>query len=185
VRRQRRVGDGRGLRLLNSGGAGLPRIPEAHGAHTEETSLNPTPMTRIALALASLLLSQTLLAQSPPAAGCERTRAEVRSECVEFLKTHRWDEEAGDDVSRSGAKKTAPAKLPEGVRARADIRAERDRFMRSNRWNEVTGQWEPVAGAGRDLSKLSRADVRKETQAFVRSYQWDEVTEAYVARKPR
>jgi hypothetical protein len=29
-------------------------------------------------------------------ASCPRTRAEVRNECAAFMKTHRWNEQAGD-----------------------------------------------------------------------------------------
>jgi len=111
---------------------------------------------------------------------CPRTRAEVRAECIEFMKTHQWSEEAGDWVLKAGGK--AAAKLPEGVTPRAKIRAERDAFLRANKWNEASATWEPLGAKTRDVSKLSRADVKKETDAFMRTHQWDETAGSYVLK---
>jgi hypothetical protein len=113
-------------------------------------------------------------AQASDAAMCPKTRAEVRAECVAFLKTHRWDEQVGDYVLKSGVKP------PEGVATREEVRAERDKFFRANRWDETKGLWVPVKGEPRDTSKMSRAEVQKETAAFVRTHHWDEIAGAYV-----
>lgn len=144
-----------------------------------------------ALTTLALIASSQVQAQAPPAAAtdasCPRTRAEVRAECVEFLRTHRWDEGAGGYVPLAGSKGQATVAPPEGVKTRAEVRAERDAFLRSHRWIEASSTWEPVDGAPRKLSTLSRAQLRKEMRAFVRSYTWDEATQSYVPRqaKPR
>jgi hypothetical protein len=111
---------------------------------------------------------------------CPRTRAEVRAECIAFMKTHQWSEEAGDWVLKAGGK--AAAKLPEGVTPREKIRAERDAFLRTNKWNEATATWDPLGAKPREVSKLSRAEVQKETAAFMRTHQWDETAGSYVLK---
>ena len=121
-------------------------------------------------------------AQAPAAAGaelCPRTRAEVRDECITFMKAHKWDEASGNWVA---AGKPA-AKLPEGVTPREKIRAERDAFLKANKWNEAKNMWEPVAGTPRDIATISRADMKKETAAFMRTHRWDEGKGAYVPSK--
>ncbi|MBL8343460.1 MAG: hypothetical protein JNL30_18470 [Rubrivivax sp.] len=126
------------------------------------------------LAGAGVLAAGAAFAQASADPTCPRTRAEVRSECIAFLKTHAWDEQVGNYVLKSGAKP------PEGVFTREEIRAERDKFMRVNRWDESKGAWVPLKGAPRDISKLSRAEVQKETAAFMRTHRFDELTGTYV-----
>lgn len=138
----------------------------------------------VVVALAGM--SGVAQAQSPATAAaasskeCARSRAEVRNECIAFLKTHEWSEQAGDWVQKTTGKPAA--KLPEGVTSRAKIRAERDAFLRANKWNEGAGQWEPVGPTPREVSKLSRAEVQKETAAFMKTHVWDEALEDYVPR---
>lgn len=141
-----------------------------------------TPSVRLTLATLALCACAQVQAQGQPpeVVSCERTRAEVRNECVAFLRAYRWDESKGDYVPRFANKGKAGAQPPEGVKSRAEVRAERDNFMKANRWNDIKGQWEPIAGAPRDVSTMSRAEVRKETQAFMRSHRWDESTQTYV-----
>ena len=129
-----------------------------------------------ALVAAGVAHAQTAAADQT----CPRTRAEVRSECVAFMKTHQWSEEAGDWVLKAGGK--AAAKLPEGVTPREKIRSERDAFLRANKWNEMSGQWEPLGAKPREVSQLSRAEVQKETAAFMRTHLWDEGAGAYVLK---
>ncbi|MBI5716895.1 MAG: hypothetical protein HZC37_04315 [Burkholderiales bacterium] len=131
-----------------------------------------------ALAMAVVGVAQSQAAGAD--VSCPRTRAEVRDECVAFMKTHRWDEAAGDWLLKSGAKSSA--KLPEGVTPREKVKAERDAFLRANKWNEAGAQWEPLGAKTRDLSQLSRVEVQKETAAFMRTHQWDEGTAAYVLK---
>lgn len=133
-----------------------------------------------AVAVTGLVQAQAQATAAAEDLSCPRTRAEVRSECVSFMKAHRWDEQAGDWVLKSGAKSTA--KLPEGVTPREKVRAERDAFLRANKWNEATAQWDPLGATPRDVSKLSRAEVQKETAAFMRTHQWDEGTATYMLK---
>lgn len=132
----------------------------------------------IGAALAAAGAAQAQTAAADPT--CPRTRAEVRNECIAFMKTHQWSEEAGDWVLKAGGK--AAAKLPEGVTPRDKIRAERDAFLRANKWNEASATWEPLGAKPREVSKLSRAEVQKETQAFMRTHQWDETAGSYVLK---
>lgn len=144
-------------------------------------------LTCLAFAVLGIVASAQAPAQTPAAADttCPRTRAEVRAECVEFMRTHQWDEANSNYVLKPGMKGPARATPPEGVKTRAEIRAERDSFLRANRWNEASSLWEPIAGKPRDLSTLSRADVQKETKAFMRTHHWDEAQGAYVENKPK
>ena len=143
-------------------------------------------LTHLTFAALGLLAGAQALAQTPAAADatCPRTRAEVRAECVEFLRTHQWSEANSEYVLKPGVKGTVKTP-PEGVKTRAEIRAERDKFMRAHRWNEASSQWEPIGGTPRDLSKLTRAEVAKETRAFMRTHHWDEGAEAYVENTPK
>lgn len=123
------------------------------------------------------------VAQAQPAQAdltCPRTRAEVRAECIEFMKTHVWSEPDGDWVLKGGGRRVAP--LPEGVTPRETIRAERDAFLRANRWNEASGQWEPLAGTPPVESQYSRAEMKQQTEAFMSTHRWDEAAGAYVMR---
>ena len=145
------------------------------------------PFLSVRLSFAALALCAGAQVQAqgqpPEVMACERTRAEVRNECVEFMRTHSWDEVTGDYVPRLASKGKAAVQPPEGVKKRAEVRAERDSFMKANRWNDAKGQWEPVAGVPRDISKLSRDEVKKETHAFMRTHRWDEASQSYVDRK--
>jgi hypothetical protein len=144
----------------------------------------PLLSLRLSVALLALCAGAQVQAQGQPpeVVSCERTRAEVRNECVEFMRTYRWDEAKGDYVPRIANKGKPGAQPPEGVKSRAEVRAERDKFIKANRWNDTKAQWEPIAGAPRDIATMSREEVRKETQAFMRSHRWDEATQAYVDR---
>lgn len=138
----------------------------------------------VACAAASLLGGPSAQAQAPAAAPaasapgqCARTRAEVREECIAYLKLHRWDEASNNWVLKEGEKP------PAGITTRAQIRAERLKYLSTHRWNGALSQWEPIAGTPRDFSKLSRAQVREETRAFMRSHVWDEGSGGYVERR--
>lgn len=143
--------------------------------------LSPVRLSFAALALCAGAAVQAQ-GQPPEVTACERTRAEVRNECVEFMRTHRWDEETGDYAPRFPGKGKAGATPPEGVMSRAEVRAARDSFLKANRWNDAKSQWEPLGGTPRDISTMSRDQVRKETQAFMRTHRWDEASQAYVDR---
>ena len=127
----------------------------------------------IVLAGCGLLGSTMAQAQAGGDLSCPKTREEVRQECIDFLKTHRWSELEGNYVLKSGAK------LPEGVKTREEVRAERDKFLSTHRWNAISARWVPLS-APREISKLSRAEVRAETQAFMKTHRWDEASSSYV-----
>lgn len=137
-------------------------------------------MIAAAAGMANVAQAQTPAVAAAASEQCLRTRAEVRDECIAFVKTHQWDEQAGDWVSKAGRKPAA--KVPEGVTPREKIRAERDAFLRANKWNELNGQWEPLGAKPRDVSKLSRAEVQKETTAFMRTHTWDEALSGYTLK---
>lgn len=125
----------------------------------------------------------TVSAQSPEELACAKTRAEVRNECVQFMKTHTWNDGLGAYVLKQGAP------VPEGVKTLAQIVAERNAFLASNRWNDVKSAWEPITGKPRDVAsepldcKMTRADVQKDCVAFMKTHRWDEATGTYVAVK--
>lgn len=124
----------------------------------------------------------TVPAQAQAAADaqqCTRTRAEVRDECIAFLKLHDWDEASSNWVLKGSAP------VPEGVATRAQIRAERDKYLSTNRWNGALSRWEPISGPPRNVSKRSRAEVRDETRAFMRTHVWDEGSGTYIERKAK
>jgi hypothetical protein len=141
-----------------------------------------TPAWSIAAAaIGGLWLVGISLAQGQQQNGeppvCQKTRAEVRAECTEFLRKHRWDEISNNWILKSGERP------PEGVAPREQIRAERDSFLKGNRWNEIENRWDPVGSAPRDLARRSRSEVRKETAAFMRTHRWDDESGRYIERR--
>jgi hypothetical protein len=104
------------------------------------------------------------------------TRAQVRMERAEFVKSHRWDEATGNWVLKPGFD------APMGMKTRAQVMAERDEILRNNQWDESTGTWVPLKGKPREMSTLSREQVRKETAEFVRTHRWDEETETWMIK---
>lgn len=104
------------------------------------------------------------------------TRAQVKAERDEFLKTHEWFD---DQWQLKGADK---AKKPAGGPTRAQVKAERDAFLSKNRWDTVNEVWAPIQGAPRDVSKLSRDEVKREAAEFHRTHEWDEANVRYKLR---
>jgi hypothetical protein len=119
-------------------------------------------------ATSALVSAQTTTDAASP------TRARVKMDRDDFLKSHRWDAGMGDWVLKPGFE------APVGVKSRAEVHAERDQFLKVNRWNADNETWISVKGAERNLSTMSHDDVRKETQAFVRTHQWDELADKWV-----
>lgn len=103
------------------------------------------------------------------------TRAQVKMERDEFIKSHRWDETSETWVLKQGVEPPAPMK------GRAEVLKEREEFLKNNRFDPASGTWAPLPQP-RVLSQLSREQVRKETKAFLRTHEWDENAEAWVAR---
>lgn len=137
------------------------------------------------LSLMAVLLAASMGLASAPVqaqaakAGSSLTRAQVKMERDEFLKSHRWDEYSENWVLKSGVEP------PTGVKTRAEVKAERDVFLRNNRWDEATSAWVPLKDAPRDISTLTRAQVRAETRAFMRTHRWDESSDTWVEKPQR
>lgn len=107
------------------------------------------------------------------------TRTQIKMDTVEFLRTHRWDDEASVWVTKAGVD------APVGVKPRAEVKAERDAFLSANRWDDKTDSWIPLNGKPRDLSTMTRAQVAAETRQFLATHTYDEEKSAYVQRMPR
>ncbi len=141
-----------------------------------------TGATLAALTLtASLALPAYAQKTTPPASaqvntetGSPVTRAPMKMDTKEFLRTHRWDE--ATDTWMMNANTMPPA----GVMSRAEVRAQRDTFLANNRWNNVASQYEPVGPKPRDMSKLTRAQVKAETIQFMRTHSYNEETSAWI-----
>jgi hypothetical protein len=107
------------------------------------------------------------------------TRAQVKMEREDFIKSHKWDPESENWVLKPEYEPPGPMK------GRAEVRNERDAFLKNNRWDITTETWVPLAQP-RVVSQLTRDQVRKETREFLRTHEWDTVTEAWIMkRKPR
>jgi hypothetical protein len=121
--------------------------------------------------------------QTPEELACAKTRAEVRADCIQFLKTHRWDDGTGNYVLK------ADVRPPEGVKSREEVRMERNKFLAANRWNDAKSMWEPIPGKPRDVAAeplscdMTRAEVRNDCKAFLKTHRFDEGTGTYVLIK--
>jgi hypothetical protein len=134
----------------------------------------------------ALMLSATILAlaghyaqaqQTPSAATpSATTRAQVKMERDEFIKSHQWD-----PVHETWILKPE-FEPPAAMKGRAQVRKERDEFLKNNRWDAAANSWIPLVKP-REISQLSREQVRKETQQFLRTHEWDTAAEAWVLRQ--
>jgi hypothetical protein len=127
--------------------------------------------------LGSSMFAPVQAQNAPSTAAAPQTRAQVKMERDEFLKTHRWDLAIEGWVLKSGVEP------PTGVRPRAEVKAERDAFLRVNRWNAEDGVWVPIKTPPRDLSTRTRAEVQAETKQFLLTHEWNEETGVW-AEKP-
>jgi len=132
------------------------------------------PAVSVACAAAMLSMASPALAQS----GSGATRAQVQTECANFMKTHVWSESKSAWVLKPGVK--APAR---SAKTSAQIQAETSAFLAKNRWDESRSRFVSVTGAPRDVSKMSREEVRKETAAFMENHEWDDAKSAFVSCK--
>lgn len=105
------------------------------------------------------------------------TRAQVKMERDEFLRSHRWDAVAENWVLRP------EFDAPTGMKSRAEVKAGRDEFLRSNRWDELAGTWVSLKDQPRNLSTMSREQLRAETKQFVHTHRWDELAGSWVDQK--
>jgi hypothetical protein len=132
-------------------------------------------MRVLPLFLALLLGASTGLvsAQGTAAVAAPQTRAQVKMERDEFIRTHHYDTESENWVLRVGIEP------PMGVKTRAEIKGERDAFMRNNRFDTVSQAWIPLKATPRDLNALTREQMRAETLAFVRTHTWNVESESW------
>ena len=107
------------------------------------------------------------------------TRAEVKMDTADFLKTHRWNDEMSVWELKSGVE------APAGVKPRAEVKAERDTFLRANKWQNDTSTWVPIKSGPRDLGTMSRAQLAAETKQFLATHTFDEDKGTYVEKPPR
>ncbi len=133
-----------------------------------------TPWLAVALLTAGLATNASA-APDTAAVPSALTRAQVRMDRDEFIRTHTWD--PGDEVwvLKPGFEP------PMGMKSRAQVAAERDLYLSTHQWNEELG-WVPLPGAPRDISTLKREQVREETRQFLKTHRWDEFNEAWVLK---
>jgi hypothetical protein len=133
------------------------------------------------LVLGLLLASSVTLSNAQSTAettSAPLTRAQVKMERDDFLKSHTYDSASETWVVKKGFEP------PMGMKTRAEIKAERDEFLRNNRYDLATETWVPLKAQPRDMGTMSRAQVREETRQFVRTHTWDDVQNAWVERFP-
>ena len=106
------------------------------------------------------------------------TRAEVKMETAEFLKTHQFDEARAVWELKPGFEP------PAGVKPRAEVKAERDAFLRTHRYQEPTG-WVELKPGPRNLGTMTRAQLAAETKQFLATHTFDELKGVYVETEPR
>ena len=142
------------------------------------------PTAALAASL-SLLLAPAAVpawAQST-AAEAPKTRAQVRIDRDEFMRTHTWDSSIDNWVLKH------EFEAPEGHMSRAEVVAERERFLKVHRWDSTEGKWVPLGTQPRELSALSRDQVKRETIEFMRTHEWDNEHSIWhdkaMPRKPR
>jgi hypothetical protein len=124
-----------------------------------------------------LASSVTLSGAQSASAAAPLSRAQVKMERDDFLKSHTYDSANETWVLK---KEFEP---PTGMKSRAEIKAERDEFLRNNRYDQASEIWVPIS-TPRDMSSLTRAQVREETRQFVKTHVWDNVKDAWVERFP-
>jgi hypothetical protein len=103
------------------------------------------------------------------------TRAQVKMEREEFVKSHEYDALTESWVLKPGFE------APGSMKTREQIKAERAEFFKNNRYDPVAEKWVSLKGAPK--SALTREQVRAETTAFVRTHVWDSATESWVEKK--
>jgi hypothetical protein len=103
------------------------------------------------LLLAVLLASTAGMVSAQTAAdtaAASPTRAQVKMDRDEFLKTHHYDDVTSNWVLNSGSEP------PAGMKSRAEIKAERDEFLRNNRYDTRIADWVPLKSEPRDLNAM-------------------------------
>ena len=112
------------------------------------------------------------------ASAASPTRAQVKMERDEFIKTHRWDQINETWTFKGGVE------APAGMKSRAEIKAARDEFLRNNKYDQTTESWVPLKAEPRNLSGLTREQMRAEIRHFARTHEWNPLTDQWDARTP-
>ena len=129
----------------------------------------------VVVGLAFAPVCASVLAQPAPAT---TTRADVKMERAEFLKTHAYDAVNETWVLKPGLE------APSGMKSRAQIKAERDEFLKNNRWDEKSNDWVSLKGMPRRMDTMTREQVKMETAAFLRTHRYDEQSETWMLQPP-
>jgi len=129
-----------------------------------------------AVGILALAAIATVAGSALAQARSDETRAQVKMETKEFLKTHRYDETTDTWTLKSGVEP------PEGVKTRAEIKADRDEFLKKNHWDETTSAWVPRDASKPALSSLTRDQRRAAERAFNKTHRFDEANGEWVSK---
>ena len=130
------------------------------------------------LGLALIAFNHGASAQAVAAVPAPLTRAQVKMDREEFVKSHHWDDQRENWLLNDGMEP------PEGVKPRAVVKSERDDFLRNNHWDNARSAWTPLGDKPRDLGKMSREQVRADTQRFATTHTWNAFTQSWTLRTP-
>ena len=135
----------------------------------------------VSLLSGAMLLPVPTLAQAPAVAASSEaaplTRAQVKMERQEFVKSHRWDPESETWVLKEGFEP------PAGLKTRAEVKAERVAFLRTHRWNTSTEMWDSITPEQGQAK--TRQEVREEAKQFAKTHEWDPITNTWSDKAPR
>ena len=130
---------------------------------------------KIPLLLLGLVFAGTTGVANAQTVAAPLTRAQVKIEREEYMRTHKYDSNQDTWVLKPGFEP------PGSMKTRAQVRAEREEFFKNNRYDQDHERWVPLKGEPK--STLTRAQVKAETAAFLRTHTWDSDHEAWVEKK--
>lgn len=143
--------------------------------YVSPVSFVATPLLIAVLSLPALSVAQT--APSPGTTAAPLTRAEVKMERQEFVKTHRYDPDSETWVLKEGFEP------PAGLKTRAEVKSEREAFLRTHRWNPSTEVWDSITPEQGQAK--TREQVRGEAKQFAKTHEWDPITNTWSEKTPR
>ncbi len=135
-----------------------------------------TYSTSLIVSAVLIAISSTVYAQTTGKPAASATRAEVRMERDEFLKTHKYDD------TNSEWTPNLPFK---SEYSRADVKMARDKFLSTNRWDEANDDFTPMVETPRNMSTVSPEVRKMETMQFMRTHMWDNASSAWVKKPMR
>ncbi len=136
----------------------------------------PTYFASLIFSAVLISISSTVCAQTTSKPSTPATRAEVRMERDEFLKTHKYDETNSDWTPNTPFKSEY---------SRADVKVARDKFLSTHRWDEANDDFTPMVETRRNMSTVSPEVRKMETMQFVRTHMWDNASSAWVKKPMR